>query len=433
MLCSEASVPMNGLVLRESYRQLRDSTLPTYNQWLGELSTYVKDDETAYLTIPNIHGDVLRHSLHFRHARRESEASNLLSTEYSFIWLEEPVPAFQAESRVIGGGLPEGIFKIAFTRLRQAGAHRRHLILSFNPPSNRHWVYETFFKPTPEKLANKSYALFRQPKGENKKNLPEGYYEQLAEILGPELAKRFVDGEVVHIFPGRPVFQHFREDLHFRAGLNPIPNIPFILAIDFGHTPCCLFSQLAPSGRLLVYKEMQLVESGTTVLAERINATMKNEFSGYNIARVWADPAGNQRAQTDMRAPFDILRAANIKPVIPGPQAWNTRYESVDTRSLRLIDGEPAILIDKDGCPYLMEGLLGGYRYDKSRDGRLSEMPLKNMHSHLADSLQYLCGGEFAPATGEMLRGVDVQNQRRQLPDPLSPNPELRTTSWMAR
>lgn len=436
MLCQQSRIPLRGIVMRESYRQLNDSTRKTYDEWLGAASVYVKQDEAARLTIPNVYGDVLTHELLFRHARREEDATNFLSTEFAFIWLEEPVPAFQMDGRgVIGAGLPEGVFKVAVGRLRQKGAAMVHIILTFNPPSKFHWTHKQFFQRNAEELAAMDMALFRQPARENEKHLRKGYYKQLTAVMDPEMARRFVEGEVVTLYPGRPVFSGFREQVHFRDELQPVPNLPFILMIDFGLTPCALFGQVTHRGQMRIYKELQLFDSGAADLATEIQHVMSTEFGGWKILRAWGDPAGQQRSQADLTTPFQILREHKI-PVQPGEQAWHTRFEAVHQRSQRMVDGEPAILIDSNRCPILMEGLLGAYRYPQGGQGEYSTQPLKNKFSHLADALQYGCAGEFSAITGAAVGELPTaqSHHRPATYDPFSEHgPKHGGTSWMAR
>ena len=51
----------------------------------------------------------------------------------------------------------------------------------------------------------------------------------------------------------------------------------------------------------------------------------------------------------------------------------------------------------------LIQALRGGYRYKLKTNGEYEDTPEKNKHSHISDSLQYLClhadaqqGGKFA-------------------------------------
>lgn len=434
LLCREATVPVRGLVVRESYRQLHDSTRQTVQEWFGALGHYVKSEETLHLRMPGLDGVTRDHQLMFRHGRRPEEVSNLLSTEYGFIWLEEVVPGIELKNMVVGGGLPQELFDMVLMRQRQKGLHRMHTILTFNPPSKFHWVYRTFFLPTTEELTAKGMALFRQPPFENRINLPPNYYERLLTQLGEDLARRFVYGEPVTIYPGRRVFPEALEQVHFAENLKPVPKVPYVLGFDFGLTPVVLIAQVLPNGRLQVYKEIQFWSSGLEKLAEFLMQVLHDEYPDFDFEhhRGWGDPAGQDRSQADEKTCFDVLRARGFV-IQAGQQDPHLRKEAVRQRMSRIDEnGIPALRIDKQKCQILCEGLLGGYRYPRASDGQVGHRPLKNEFSHSCDALQYLCTGEFSVFTGKGIAGPPP----RVAYDPFAPLSAPRAgsrTSWMAR
>ena len=335
---------------------------------------------------------------------------------------------------VIGAGLPQGVYKVAFGRLRQKDAPRLVLVLSFNPPSKFHWCYKQFFIPTTEELAADNIALFRQPARENEANLPRGYYDAMRRIMGEDMARRFVDGECFTMYPGQPVFKGFRENVHFRQELEPIPGLPIVLGLDFGLAPAALFAQISSQGQLRVLKELQMYDASAREMAPQIQSVMQNEFSGHRLARAWGDPAGKTKAQSDKSTAFEILRKALKVPIHEGAIAIRERHEAVNSRVNAMVDGEPGVLIDIDGCPMLSEGLLGAYRYPKNADASVSPMPLKNEFSHTADAFQYLCAGEFSATTGEAMHPNGAfKPWKRPEYNPLADDPQQHRGTWMGR
>lgn len=434
----EALEPLHWIVIRESYRQLHDSTRRTWEHWFSGCTRYIRSDEKALVTVENVDGKVLVHEVDFRHARRPEEASNFLSTEYAGAWLEEVVPAYQMDEGVIGAGLAKEIFDIVQMRLRQPGAHRPHILLTFNPPHKYHWVYKEFFARKVAELEELDYALFRSPAFENAKYLRKGYYEQLLKTLDPDLARRFVLGEPVTMYPGVRVFPEAYESKHFREYVEVVQGVQLVIGFDFGLTPCAVIGQVLPNGRLQVYREIQMFNAGVERLADAL-AGVLNEIDTVtggprfrnNTWRCWGDPAGAQRAQTDEKTCFDILSARGFS-VQPGAVDWESRRQSVKQRFERFIDGEPGILIDSQGCQTLSEGILGGYRYPHSTDGRLMARPIKNQFSHTNDALQYLVTGEFNVALGlANHRESEKQARRARAFDPFTPNPTHAKGSWM--
>jgi len=393
-LARESPVATRSLILRESYPQLRDSTLKTWMEWFEPISVHNKAENTITFTLQGPQGQDLHHELHLRHARRVEDATQFLSTEYALIWLEEVVPAFDTVKGIVGGGIPKGIYDVVSTRLRQKDVHRRHILLTFNPPNKYHWTYSEFFKPSEEQLREKNSVLFRQPAYENRPNLPQNYYKTLEARLGPDLARRFVLGEVWTSYPGVRVFPEFFEEHHLKDNLEYEKGKPLVLAFDFGLTPVCLIAQVKEAGRLEIYRELQMWNTGISKLADQLQIVLADEFPGCTEWRAWGDPAGTARSQTDEKTCFQVLASKGF-PCQPGAIDLQTRKEAVKQRLQKFINGKQALLIDQERCPMLSEALLGGYRYPQSADGRIGERPMKNKFSHCCDALQYLCTGEY--------------------------------------
>lgn len=432
-----ADRPLRWLVIRESHRELQDSTLKTWEEWFGSITRNKVSDKVLEVTFPNYEGKVLTHLIHYRHARRAQDATKFLSTEYAGIWLEECVPAYERDRGVIGGGIVEEIFNLALLRLRQRDAPYLEMLLTFNPPSKYHWTYKRFVAKSTQELSERQWALFRQPAKENSPNLPPGYYDiAIAGLDDPDLIRRFVDGECVTVYPGQRVFTCFTEAFHFPENLRSNPDLPLILGFDFGRTPCCLVSQVTTSGRLNVLYEFQMVDSGIEKFAERLAEELKDRFPDNPTFRCWADPAGNDKGQTDEKSCYDILASQGFE-CRAGARTYVDRLESVIQRAGRFIDNKPGIQIDRNRCPMLMEALLGAYRYPKSDDGQIGSSPIKNHPwSDLADSLQYICSGEFETRRGYR-PGARAGEEAAKLPSlgPLRDNPPRQThhnTGWMA-
>ncbi len=422
MRAIDSSVSLRGCVMRESYRELHDSTRQTFEEWFENLEGYYykESDEVAQIAITGADGEQRTHELFFRACRRERDASKLLSTEFGFIWLEEVVPAFSAKG-VMGQGLPQGVFNVAQMRMRQKGVKRLELLVTFNPPSPRHWTYTEFFQTTPEDLQRKSYSLFRQPPKENTHNLPEGYYEMLEETLPPDLARRMINGEVVTTYEGERVFPECKDGWHVVDHVEPIPNLPLICGQDYGLTPVMLITQITPGGQWRWLREIQLWNAGIRRFVEVAVPTIKNEFPHAKVQVVWQDPnGGNQRSQVDETTCAEILRAAGFT-VQDGNNVWALRKELIKQRLEVAPNGEPGVLISRYGCPIASEGMLGGYRYPKTAEGLIGSVPLKNEFSHVIDCAQMIATGEFE-VVGGMTRLQAAEKKQKVIPlfDPLS-------------
>ncbi|HET8729232.1 MAG TPA: hypothetical protein VFO41_17155 [Alphaproteobacteria bacterium] len=203
----------------------------------------------------------------------------------------------------------------------------------------------------------------------------------------------YVDGEYGFVRDGKPVFPEYRDQVHCRP-VAAVPGLPIRVGLDFGLTPAAVFGQRAANGQWRLLAELVPADMGTLRFAERLGAELRGRFAGHGI-EVAGDPAGDARAQTDERTPFDILRTAGI-PARPAPtNDVVIRREAVARALARLIDGEPGLVIDP-GCRVLRKVLAGAYRYRRMRvPGReqFQDRPEKNDYSHAADALQYLMVG----------------------------------------
>jgi hypothetical protein len=124
---------------------------------------------------------------------------------------------------------------------------------------------------------------------------------------------------------------------------------------------------------------------------------LQRKYFGANIVG-FGDPAGNQRAQTDERTCYEILRQPDIG--LTGIEDAQTndnisRIGAVESFLNKMVDGEPGFLLSPN-CQWLRKAMNGAYHYEKDTRGDKGDetyklTPTKNFYSHIADSLQYLC------------------------------------------
>jgi hypothetical protein len=438
LLCLEATVPIRGLVLRETQSQIDDSYLRTWNEWLEDVSWYESGKERLHLIIASNKDGVTReHELDLRPVRRVQEAQKFMSTEYAFIHLEEVVPAFDLESGVVGVGLQEGIFEVALLRQRQMGAHRLHIILTFNPPPTSHWAFKRFFKPTAQELEEQDFALFRQPANENARNLPKNYYKRLRQQLGPEMVQRFVDGEPITLYDGDPVYPCIFEKVHVVDELETVEGLPLVSGHDFGRTPAGVVAQNVPPGRLLILAELQKWDCGINIFCDEWKIMLKELFPDHRWGRGYGDPSGQYaRGETDNATAFAIMQSKGF-PMYAGAETFLARRESVFQRATRAYDGLPALLIDRSRCPLLAEAVLGAYRYPKAKGDKRTGKPLKNDYSHVANAMEYLTSGEFDVTDEDVRRAIATGQATTSLLIPqynaLEPVKQAAKNSWISR
>ena len=135
-------------------------------------------------------------------------------------------------------------------------------------------------------------------------------------------------------------------------------------------------------------------------------------FPGIGLGEGYADPACWAKAQTDEKTVHEILREEGFE-MNPGEVNIRSRVEGIRDRLNSNIEGEPALLISREGCPLLIEGLSGGCRYGLAQDSSrlLAGDPLKNEFSHGIDAVGYIASKMFR-------RGWATKRKRIPQPEP---------------
>lgn len=157
----------------------------------------------------------------------------------------------------------------------------------------------------------------------------------------------------------------------------------------------------------MVFRAMPSENMGALrFLRERLKPVLANEFSGLGTV-ICADPAGQQRAQTDERSVYDIIKAERLTVKPARTNAIAARVAAVDSFLTRTIDGEPGVVLCPEGCEPLIRALQSKYRYKVKTTGEVEDKPEKtHPWSDLADAFQYLClfadaGATFAATVPE--------------------------------
>ncbi len=201
-------------------------------------------------------------------------------------------------------------------------------------------------------------------------------------------------------FAGKSVYEDFNPGLHLTYAKPKLHvGLPLLLGWDSsGLTPAAILAQLQEE-QLVIFKEIIGIGKGAARFCPFVAEVIRLEFpqitdiSEQTIS--WTDPAGMKRAETNERTYLSYIIEAGFKQVRPGPMTWERRKESVTERLVGLARGKPKIVIYEEGCPVLTAGFKGGFRYpDKFMEAEPDKIrPIKDIHSHPHDGLQYLCGG----------------------------------------
>ena len=405
------------LVVRNTYRELEDTTIRTWLDWFpeeyfgalnrGAMSHRVRFDDVVF-------------DVDFRALDKPGDIKKLLSAEYTGAWVNE------------AREIPKGVIDVITDRVGQypaakdGGCTWSGVIMDTNPPDSDHWWYKLAEETKP-----RGWKFFRQPgalvevKGkwrfnpaaENIGNLNEGKAYYLKRVHGK--AKDYITvyycGEYGFVMEGKPVHPLFKQHIHVSdESLPPVRGAGVGFGCDFGLTPAAVFGQTMASGQVRILSEITTENMGAENFGKLLSKALRSKYKGGK-AEGWGDPAGDQRSQIrESETVFKVLHGQNIPITTAGTNDPVLRQEALNHLLSRLdMNGEPAILIDPS-CRMLIKGLAGGYKYRRLQIGgseRYADSPDKNLYSHVCEALHYYLLG--IGMGGEVIDGRAGRNRTK--------------------
>ncbi len=375
-------------IVRETVRQLRDTTLKTFLDWFppGHFGEFKKTSYTYEFKMGDVECEIM-----FRALDRPDDIANLNSLELTGAWFNEcrdiRPEIVDAMSKRVGRypsrkGIPTD--KKWPTWYGMWG--------DTNPPVIGTWWYYQMEGIDPEDGVGENdngWRVYKQPSGrgehaENIENLPHDYYSTRGR--SKEYIRVFIDGEYGHSPAGNPVYQYFKTDYH--VAKEPLafiksPSHPIIVGMDLGLTPAAVICQQDTMGRVLVLDELVSKDmAAQRFVSQLLKPLLTTRYQGMPVM-VIVDPAGIQRVQTDEATVVDIIRKQGLKVRKASTNKVSARINAVDDVLMKQIEGDPAFLVSPR-CLNLKAAMMGGYRYHEKK----AEI-VKDKHSHIAEALQY--------------------------------------------
>lgn len=374
------------VVIRNSYRELEDTTIRTTKEWIPEeIREWRASEKTMVIKFNDVNCELL-----FRALDDPDDVRKLLSLDLTGGWINE------------AREIPKQVFEMIQARLdrfpaiRNGGCTWAGLIMDTNPPDQDNWIYKVFEEQKPE-----GHEIFKQPSGlspeaENLANLAPGYYPRMAIGKTKEWINVNVHGEYGFLVEGKPVYPEFVDSMHVSQEPILVPaGIPILLGMDFGLTPAIVAAYRGPGGQMRVFDEFVSENSGAMQFSKQVARELRTRFP-RNSFRGHGDPAGAQRSQVDLVTPFEVVQAAGL-PIDPvNTNDFIRRREAVAGMLTRLTTGaQPAMVIDAK-CRVLRKGMNGAYCFKRVHTSgeRYRDVPDKNSYSHICEALQYLAVGE---------------------------------------
>src|SRR5262245_508020 len=254
---AKAGYSARMLFVRDTYRNLIDSTFRTFTEWFpdGQACGYVSQAEPIDYKL-NVGGRY--HDVLFRHCQTEQDASQFLSTEYDGIFAEEIAPAYIPGEKKVSPGIAEGVFDIALSRLTRkadrALAVRPELCMTCNSPPLPHWASTRIIDKPESYLTALNWSHWMFPISDNAHNLRPDYYSSLEKAWEGKhsLIARFLRGERIAVFVGLPRFnmdqldelRRLAKDAPFRGLLASTSDNP--LGVRLSPTPAGFVRMWSP-------------------------------------------------------------------------------------------------------------------------------------------------------------------------------------------
>lgn len=167
-----------GVVIRNTYRELEDTTRKTFEQWVpASLGRWYEKDFTFVMDKPLADGTRLQSEILFRALDKPEHVKKLLSLELTFAWINEARQVPKAILDQLGGRVRR------YPSMKDGGPSWHGIWMDTNPWHTGHWGYKLFTKERPA-----GFELYEQPdalgeRAENLENLHGGrayYTDQMA-------------------------------------------------------------------------------------------------------------------------------------------------------------------------------------------------------------------------------------------------------------
>jgi hypothetical protein len=388
-------------VIRNTYPELKSTTIKTWVDWFPMAEMRWDAPITSWLRLPLADGTRMEMEVMFFPLDRPEEVGKLRSLELTGVWINEASEVAKAVFDMTTQRVDR------FPKKDRGGPTWTGVVLDSNFPDDDSWLYRLAEKDRP-----KEWAVFKQPGGllfkggdyndrsnyvinpeaENVQNLTSGHEYYFRQLPGKarDWIKVFVLAQYGTITDGKQIYPEWNDDLHCKRA-SPYPGVPLLLGFDYGLTPACVVCQVSPRGQLLVLAELFGKDMGIRQFArDVVKPFLSLNFHGYSIQAA-GDPAGMARSDTDEKTCFMELAEEGIACVPATTNSFVGRREAVAKYLTRLVDGQPALLVDP-GCDMIRRGFNGRYQYRRLQvvgEERYKDVPDKNDYSHLHDALQY--------------------------------------------
>lgn len=437
-----------GVILRNTYPMLVDSTQRTFFEWFppGLYGRYNKNDKNynmVYTTMDKQMKPVtLEVEILFRSCDDPKLVEQFRGFELTWYYIDESdevhenvkkmlkqrigrFPKQQDWFRVLTKMYPalKGMDKESFHEELRANSEKYQTafgIETTNPPSTESSTYSTFSwhtpppGPKPEKAPLVGHKGFWQPPYENSQNLRPGYYDRLREMWAnsPDWVARYIDGKPGVTLRGKSVYNNFHRKTHEALTSLVWTHGPLFRGWDnTGHHPGCVVCQMPTPRQIQIIKEFYSERENIVSFAKRVVAQCNVAFPNGEYTD-WADPAGWQKISKrdgTFTSNSEMMEEECGLVLERSEQNFDARVNAVDQQLMEMVGGgEPALLIDPD-CVRTINGFMGAYYYPETAGlpGRFGDQPVKNGYADVHDAIQYVVVKLRDSSPGSTIRSRD--------------------------
>ena len=365
--------PQLGMIARQTYPELRDSTQRTFFELL-HLCGFLPGVHYEYKKQENRCIFANGHEIIFRSL---DDPAKLLSINLGWFYID------QAEE------VSEEVFLTLLGRLRAVSTPQCWIT---GNPLGHNWVWHRFIHdPVPGNI------MFNAKTEENKDNLPDGYIDSLKKNYNEIWINRYLYGSW-DAFEGQ-IYPDFEPSIHVVNDFNPDPSWRRFIAIDHGRTnpTAVLWGAVDNDDKIWIYREHYEAGQDAEYHCRAINAYQnEGRYETYVI-----DPSTGAGKKDDPETIGNRYRQMNI-PVIGANNDVQGGIDKVTEYIKR-----NKIFMTRS-CENLRREMVN-YQWEQPSASRMDlnspEKPLKK-DDHAVDSLRYL--------VGEVVRSAKKPDERNE-------------------
>ncbi len=414
------------LVIRETYRQLWATTIPSYLETfpkhLGDWSGGRGAPVQHLIQFDDGHGPVEFAAIFM--AFGDDVIASMRGVQTTDIWLNE-ADTVPVEVLTVGiGRIDRHPAREHFAGYAAELQSYGQIVGDFNAPDEDNWTFRLFHdeaerakvidllnaalpdKARPLRVQFYNQPGYGEPGTENLQNLSAAYYpRQIAamRLTGRgDMIDRLVFNKIVYLRAGDPVFgREFNRRIHVaEATIPPIGGLPLRIGLDQGFKGAAVIGQFDPPFHWVILAELHFPNERLMAaeFGRRLADLLERRFPGWRIEGGWGDMAGEHGASqaADENATWNRLVGQaggfRVRPQRIGTNRIQPRLEAVRAPLEYVHGGRPGLLIDPS-CRFLIRGFEARYVWTDEIDasGDKRKVPDKRLtEANVVDSLQYL-------------------------------------------